>query len=101
MYKNPKTYKNTPVVTSDWLITFLSSERSRGMALGWVILVRQPDQLGWVHSTTGKKHIDALLRHEYKHIEEQRRIGRIKWFYKYLTNKSFREYQEKIAREAE
>ena len=47
-----------------------------GLALRWVILV--------------KKGHDAIIPHEQVHIEQQKKIGYVKYIFKYLTNPDFR-----------
>ena len=71
------------------------------MALGYIILIRPPDKHGWVTSETGHKKYDHVLKHEQEHIKRQKELGVLKWFYKYLTNKDFKESEEAIARMAE
>ena len=51
-----------------------------GLALRWVILV--------------KKGHDAIIPHELVHIEQQKKIGYIKYMFKYLTNPDFRVQME-------
>ena len=86
-------YRNIRVFIAPRLINLLSSNRSRGMALMWFILIRQPDKFDYVESTTGKKYILRLLEHEYTHIKRQS----LWWFVRYWTSSTFRHEEERIA----
>ena len=92
MYK----YKEINVITTP----IMPNKRIRGLALYWVIVVRTPVN-GVVRSSSGSKTLQAVLAHEYTHIERQRALGGWRWFYRYVTDKTFRENEEKIAIEAE
>lgn len=94
-------YKGIKVYQAGWLINLLSSKNSRGMALGWFILIRKPDAMGYVTSATGRKTLDRLLKHEYTHIERQQAMGVFKWFWKYWTDSWFKFDEERIALESE
>ena len=90
-------YRGTRVFKAGWLIDIISSDRSRGMALGWFILIRKPDDMDMVHSSNGSKHLMRLLEHEATHIRRQKDMGRLKWFWKYWRDENFAKSEERIA----
>jgi len=78
--------------------------RNRGLACGWLIIIRKPDRFGLVRSTTGFKTLRAVLRHEHTHCVRQTEdgiFGFIKWVYKYYTDEKFHQEEERIAVAAE
>ena len=59
----------------------LMPKRFDAIALKWVVIMRDPTD-------------EALLAHEMEHIKVQRRIGLIKYLWRYFTNSRFRALQE-------
>lgn len=106
-------HKGWPVVESTWLINLIN-KNARGMAPFWFVLIREPiltTQTGMfntgeplesaVCSSTGCKPTEHVLDHEVDHLERYKKIGRLKAMYLLLTDKDFREEDEKHAKEAE
>lgn len=118
--RSPWTNKKRLVIESNILLAH--NKRSRGAALGWVILHKNREyrykayaainsevvindyQEEWLCSDSGCKTLERVLRHEHLHCDRQVKdgiIGFIKWMYKYKKDKTFHEEEERLARQAE